>query len=240
MAKIGKLDLSPRLQLLADWVPAGARVADVGTDHAFLPVWLVIHGKVASAIASDLREGPLARGAETAKEHGVADRVEMRLCNGLAGIAPEETDVVIIAGMGGENIAQILAAAPWTADGAHTLLLQPMSKMEVLREFLANNGYEIVREQLVMDRGTVYPVMEVKAGHMKLSRGQLHAGVKLLHDPLQDRALIEKIIRQQAVVAGLNRTGRAEDQEKADAVRDLIGELLVMREEWRCDNCPSN
>ena len=91
-----------------------------------------------------------------------------------------------------------------------------------------------------MDRGTVYPVMEVKAGHMKLSRGQLHAGVKLLHDPLQDRALIEKIIRQQAVVAGLNRTGRAEDQEKADAVRDLIGELLVMREEWRCDNCPSN
>ena len=239
MAKNGKLDLSPRLQLLADWVPAGARVADVGTDHAFLPVWLVIHGKVASAIASDLREGPLARGAETAEEHGVADRVEMRLCNGLAGFAPEETDVVIIAGMGGENIAQILAAAPWTADGAHTLLLQPMSKMDLLREFLANNGYEIVREQLVMDRGTVYPVMEVKAGHMKLSRGQLHAGVKLFHDPLQDRALIEKIIRQQAVVAGLNRTGRAADQEKADAVRDLIGELLVMREEWRCANCPS-
>ena len=240
MAKNGKLDLSPRLQLLADWVPAGARVADVGTDHAFLPVWLVIHGKVASAIASDLREGPLARGAETAEEHGVADRVEMRLCNGLAGIAPEETDVVIIAGMGGENIAQILAAAPWTADGAHTLLLQPMSKMDLLREFLANNWYEIVREQLVMDRGTVYPVMEVKAGHMQLSRGQLHAGVKLLHDPLQDRALIEKIIRQQAVVAGLNRTGRAEDQEKADAVRDLIGELLAMREEWRRANCPSD
>ena len=240
MAKNGKLDLSPRLQLLADWVPEGARVADVGTDHAFLPVWLVIHGKVDSAIASDLREGPLARGAETAREYGVADRVEMRLCNGLNGIAPEEADVVVIAGMGGENIAQILAAAPWTADGAHRLLLQPMSKMELLREFLANNGYEIVREQLVMDRGTVYPVMEVKAGHMELSIGQLHAGVKLLHDPLQNRALIEKIIRQQAVVAGLNRTGRASDQEKADSVRDLIGELLAMREEWRCANCPTD
>ncbi len=240
MAKNGKLDLSPRLQLLADWVPSGARIADVGTDHAFLPVWLVLHGKVASAIASDLREGPLARGAETAREHGVSHLVEMRLCSGLMGIAPEEADVVIIAGMGGENIAQILSDAPWTADGAHTMLLQPMSKMDLLRNFLAHNGYEIVREKLVMDRGTVYPVMEVKAGHMELSQGQLHAGVKLLHDPLQDRALIEKIIRYQAVVAGLNRTGRSSDQEKADGIRNLIGELLEMREGWRRANCPTD
>ena len=240
MAKSVKLDLSPRLQLLADWVPSGARVVDVGTDHAFLPVWLVLHEKVVSAIASDLREGPLARGAETAKEHGVANRVEMRLCNGLAEIGPEEADVVIVAGMGGENIAQILEAAPWTADGAHTMLLQPMSKTDVLRYFLAHNGYEIIREKLVMDRGTVYPVMEVKAGYMELSQGQLHAGVKLLHDPLQDRSLIEKIIRHQAVVAGLNRTGRESDQEKADRIRDLIGEFLEMREEWRRANCPSD
>lgn len=240
MAKTGKLELSPRLQLLADWVPSGVRIADIGTDHAFLPVWLVLHGKVVSAIASDLREGPLARGGETAREHGVAHLVEMRLCNGLTGIAPEEADVVIIAGMGGENIAQILSAAPWTADGAHIMLLQPMSKTEVLRSFLVHNGYEITREKLVMDRGTVYPVMEVTAGHMELSQGQLHAGVKLLHDPLQDRALIDKIIRHQAVVAGLNRTGRVADQEKADAIRDLIGEFLEMREEWRRVNSPSD
>ena len=238
MTKNGKLELSPRLQLLADWVRPGARVADVGTDHAFLPVWLVLHERVASAIASDLREGPLARGAETAKEYGVSHRVEMRLCSGLAGIAPEEADTVMIAGMGGETIVHILEAAPWTADGNHTLLLQPQSKMEYLRYFLAHNGYEILREQLVMDRGTVYPVMEVAAGHMELTQGQLHAGVKLLHDPLQDRALIEKIIRCYAVVAGLKRTDRKEDQAKADAYRDLIGELLEMREEWRHANCP--
>ena len=240
MAKIGKLDLSPRLQLLADWVSPGSRVADVGTDHAFLPVWLVLNGKVPSAIASDLREGPLARGAETAREHGVAHLVDMRLCSGLVGIAPEEADVVIIAGMGGENIMQILSAAPWTADGAHTLLLQPMSKMDLLRDFLARNGYKIIREKLIMDRGTVYPIMEVTAGRMELSLGQLHAGVKLLHDPLQDRALIERIIRCYAVVAGLNRTGRTSDQAKADEIRDLIGELLEMREEWRRANCPSD
>ena len=235
-----KLELSARLQLLADWVRPGARIADVGTDHTFLPVWLVLQGRVSAAIASDLREGPLARGAETAREYGVANLVETRLCGGLDAIRPEEVDTVIIAGMGGETIVHILEKAPWTADGRHTLLLQPMSKVEMLREFLADNGYEIVREQLVRDRGTVYPLMEIRAGHMRPTRGQLHAGVKLLHDPLQDRALIEKIIRAQAVVANLNRTGRASDQIKADAYRDLIGELLMMREEWRHANCPPN
>ena len=238
MTKNGKLELSPRLRLLADWVQPGARIADVGTDHAFLPVCLVLENRVSGAIASDLRAGPLSRGAETAKEYGVSQWVEMRLCDGLAGIAPQEADTVIIAGMGGENIAQILAAAPWTADGEHTLLLQPMSRAEVLREFLAENGYAILREQLVHDRGTVYPVMEAAAGHMELTIGQMYAGVKLLHDPLQERELIGKIIRYQSVVAGLNRTGRPEDQEKADSFRDLIGELLEMREEWRHANCP--
>ena len=240
MTKKRKLELSPRLQLLADWVPDGARIADVGTDHAFLPVWLMLNGKVSSAIASDLREGPLARGAETAEEYGLADHIEMRLCSGLAGIDPTEVDVVIIAGMGGENIAQILAAAPWTSDGKHTVLLQPMSKMDLLRHFLSDNGYEITREQLVRDRGTVYPVMEVKAGHMHLTLGQLHAGVKLNRDPLQDRALIERIIRCHSVVAGLKRTGRPEDIKKADEIRDLIGELLTMREEWRHANSSGN
>ena len=240
MTKQKKLELSPRLQLLANWVQPGVRIADVGTDHAFLPVWLALQGRVSGAIASDLREGPLARGAETAREYGAANLVETRLCGGLDAIRPEEVDTVIIAGMGGETIVHILEKAPWTADGSHTLLLQPMSKVEMLREFLAGNGYEIVREQLVQDRGTVYPVMEIRAGHMCPTRGQLHAGVKLLHDPLQERALIEKIIRAQAVVANLNRTGRPADQVKADDYRDLIGELLMMREEWRHANCPSN
>ena len=236
MTKKRKLELSPRLQLLADWVPSGSRIVDVGTDHAFLPVWLMLNGKISSAIASDLRSGPLARGTETAKEYGVADSVEMRLCAGLEGIKPTEADVVIIAGMGGENIAQILENAPWTAGGAHTLILQPMSKMELLRQFLSEHGYEIVAEKLIMDRGTVYPVMKVQAGHMKLTTGQLHAGVKLMHDPLQDRALIERIIRGYAVIAGLKRTGRLEDAEKANEMRDLISEFLVMREEWRHAN----
>ena len=109
------LELTPRLRLLADWVPQDAKLADVGTDHAYLPVWLVLHGRVASAIASDLRKGPLERARETGRTYG-AERIDFRLCNGLADIRPEEADAVAIAGMGGETIAEILAAAPWTRE----------------------------------------------------------------------------------------------------------------------------
>ena len=230
---MGTLELTPRLQLLADWVPSGARLADVGTDHAYLPVWLRLHGRVVSAIACDLREGPLARARETGRTWGV-DGVDYRLGNGLAVVAPEEADTIVIAGMGGENIAAILAQAPWTADETHTLLLQPQTRAEALRAFLAENGYAVRREALVEDRGTIYPVMEAGGGEMFLTLGQLYGGAALLRDPLGERYIIEKIIRLQSAVAGLNCS--VSGQEKADGLREIITALLSMREEWRCAN----
>ena len=235
MAK--QLELSPRLALLAAWVPQGASLADVGTDHAYLPVWLRLHDRVRCAIASDLRKGPLERAKATGRTYG-ADGIDYRLGNGLAGIRSEEAEVIVIAGMGGENIASILAQAPWTADGSHTLLLQPQTHGEDLRRFLMEHGYAIRREALVYDRGTIYPVMEAGAGEMSLSLGQLWGGVKLLHDPLGERYLIEKIIRLQGAVAGLNRSASAGDVQRADSLRDILTALLAMREEWRHANCP--
>lgn len=231
------LELSPRLQLLAGWVRPGARVADVGTDHAYLPVWLALHGRVASAIASDLREGPLARARETGRSYG-AENVEFRLCDGLSHIRPDEADTIVIAGMGGENITAILSAAPWTADGAHTLLLQPQTRAEDLRLFLSEHGYRIIREALIRDRGILYPCMEATAGQEALSLGQLYGGARLLHDPLGEQYIIAKIIRLQSVLAGLNRAGGQENRKKADALREILTALLSMREEWRHANCP--
>ena len=233
------LELSPRLALIADWVPQGAKLADVGTDHAYLPVWLTLHGRVTSAIASDLRPGPLERARAAGRTYG-AEHIDFRLGDGLAFIRPDEADTIVVAGMGGENIAAILAAAPWTADGHHTLLLQPQSRAEDLRRFLMDHGYAIVREALVRDRGILYPVMEVTAGEMALTLGQLYGGAKLLRDPLGERYLIEKILRLQGAVAGLNRSSAPEDREKADALRDILTALLSMREEWRHANCPRN
>ena len=166
--------------------------------------------------------------------------MDSRLCDGLAAVAPEEADTIVIAGMGGENIAAILAAAPWTADGCHTLLLQPQSRAEVLRSFLEDHGFAIVREALVRDRGRVYPVMEVTAGEMSLTPGERLCGVKLLRDPLWDRYLIEKILQLQEVVAGRNRSTDPLSRADADRQRELITELLVMREEWRHANRAGN
>lgn len=229
-----ELELTPRLRLLAEWVPSGARVADIGTDHAYLPVWLLLHNRAVSAIASDLRRGPLARAGETAKAYQVP--LDLRLCDGLQGIRPEECDSVVIAGMGGEKITAILAAAPWTAEGRHTLLLQPMTRAEELRKFLAEHRYAIRRERFVFDRGTIYPVIETGAGKMCLSPGELWGGTAPLRDPLRDRYLVERIIRLTGAIAGLSRSRREEDLEKADALREVVTALLSMREEGRRAN----
>lgn len=234
-----KLELTPRLRLLADWVSPGVRLADIGTDHGHLPVWLTLQEKVSFAIASDLRAGPLERAKATGETYG-AKGIDYRLGSGLDLIRPEEVDTIVIAGMGGETIASILEAAPWTADGQHILLLSPHTKAEELRKYLVEHGYAIIREALIRDRGTIYPVMEVTAGEMALTVGQLYGGAKLNHDPLGERYIIEKIIRLQGAVAGANRSGKAEDCEKADRLRDIITALLEMREEWRRDNGSGN
>lgn len=232
-----RLELTPRLRLLAEWVPEGSRFVDVGTDHAYLPVWLTLHGRVTAAIASDLRPGPLSRARETCRAWQVEGHVDLRLCDGLAAIHPEEVDTIVISGMGGENIATILSSAPWTADGQHRSLLQPQSRAEELRRFLMEHGYSIQREALVCDRGTLYPVMEVGAGTMHLGLGQIWGGAGLLHDPLGDRYLIQHILRLQRALVGALRSADPADKEKADAVRDILTALLSMREEWRHANC---
>ena len=122
------LQLQPRLQLLADLVPQDARFADIGTDHGYLPVWLLQQGRIVSAIAADIGEEPLQHARRTAEEYGIG-KIEFRLCDGLKGIQPQEADTIVIAGMGGETMIHILSAAPWTkVPGAVTLLLQPMTK----------------------------------------------------------------------------------------------------------------
>ena len=233
------LELPPRLRLIADWVPEGACLADVGTDHAYLPNWLRLHGRIRSAVASDLRPGPLERAKAAGRLYGT-DGIDYRLCSGLSGVSPDEADTIVIAGMGGETILSILKAAPWTADGRHTLLLQPQTHEELVRRYLAESGFAISREALVQDRGTLYTVMEARAGRMELSLSRIWGGAELTHDPLADRYLIEKIIRTQTALAGAKRSARPADAAKAEELRDILTALLRAREEWRHANGCTN
>ena len=156
--------LSPRLRALANHVRPGARLADVGTDHARLPVWLIRQGVISSAIATDIRTGPLERARATAERFSVTDAISFRLCDGLTAVGAEEVDTIVMAGMGGETILQILEAAPWLLRGDYTLLLQPMSSLPDLRKWLCQHDFSIEQEQIVREGNLLYIIMRVKTG----------------------------------------------------------------------------
>lgn len=228
--KMRELALQPRLQLLADMVPAGSRLADVGTDHGYLPVYLLQQGRISRAIASDIVDGPLQHARQTAAEYEV-DGIDFRLCPGLDAIAPHEADTVVIAGMGGETIQAILSAAPWTADGSHLLLLQPMTKVEYLRIWLVDNGYAFTEERLVWDKDHLYPVFAVRGGTQPpLTAAQQYGGVLLDGDPLYGAYLDERIGKLQKTVEGLQKSSVVESAVKVKELTELCRILKEKRD----------
>ena len=154
-------NLSLRLSTIASLVPKGAFVCDVGTDHGFLPIFLMESGKVRGVIGTDINEKPLKKAEENLKKSG-AEGITLRLCDGLSGIKKGETDTVIIAGMGGEVISGILERGKEITENADiTLILQPTTSPEFLRKYLYETGYEIIKEIPVEERGKLYSVMLV-------------------------------------------------------------------------------
>lgn len=141
--------LSQRLTAAAELVRENATVADVGTDHAYLPIALCLSGRAKRAVASDVNEGPILRARAHIAEYGLSERIDTLLCDGLTGLASYAPTDILILGMGGELIADILRRAPWTRDARIRLILQPMTHPEAVRRFLGENGYAIVEERLV-------------------------------------------------------------------------------------------
>lgn len=153
--------LDARLQKIASFVRRGSRLADIGSDHALLPTYLVENGICTHAVASDVRKGPVAAATRTVTEASLSDRIDVRLGDGLQTVSPDEVDDIVIAGMGGETIAMILADAPWVKNGRYRLLLQPMTRAEKLRRYLWENGFDIVSESVVRDGRHWYTVLHV-------------------------------------------------------------------------------
>lgn len=224
------MELTARLQSVADQVPQGAVLADIGTDHAYLPVWLLLDGRIEHAIAADLREGPLNRARETAEQYKVSGKVSFRLCNGLADIAPDEVDTVAIAGMGGETIASILEAAPWTRNGT-LLLLQPMTSFPDLRLWLQQNGYNIEKETITKEGRRLYSCLTVRAGHMEpMTPAELWVG-RQSDDPLRSEFLalmggkIERALNGHLAAAEPNQSEIDSLREVLRGIREMEGAL---------------
>ena len=153
-----QLRLSKRLGTAASLVRDGAIVADIGTDHAYIPIYLVQLGKVTKAIASDINEGPIARARENISQCMLNDRIITCIANGLEGIEAYEPDDVLICGMGGELIAEIIEKSDYIKCDDKRLILQPMTCAYELRNYL-KNGFKIIDEAVVYEDGKYYQII---------------------------------------------------------------------------------
>lgn len=235
------LHLQPRLRCLADLVPEHARLADIGTDHGYIPVYLLQQGRIERAIAADIGAEPLEHARRTAQEYKLSEKIDFRLCDGLAGIRAEETDCILIAGMGGETIISILENAPWLSCGEHRLLLQPQSRQELLRTWLIEHGFRILREHLALDKGTIYNVMQVVAGESQpLSEVELYGGVNLEEDPLYGDYLEWQIQKMTQAVKGLRLSKNEEAQQRAEDLERLMALLSEKKGAWLHGNGSGN
>lgn len=155
------ITLTNRLYMVAGLVRDGRPLADIGTDHAYLPVWLLQEGRIPHAAACDVREGPLQNAASTVEAEGVNDRVELHLCSGFDHPDLSAYEDFVMAGMGGNLMEDLLEAAPWLQRQGTHLVLQPQSHAEDVRAWLYRGGFAILRETATRDNGRVYIALEV-------------------------------------------------------------------------------
>lgn len=160
-----KIQLPERLRRIASLVPEGMTVADIGCDHAYLAVALLEEGKVPYVICSDINEGPIALAKAHLKEHGLEDKAECRLMDGISGLQPGEAETLVIAGMGGMLIRDILLQGnPAVLASVQTLVLQPQTEPEVVRQTVHALSFHLVDEAFVEDRGKTYVILKAVHG----------------------------------------------------------------------------
>ena len=175
------IQLSKRMSALASLVTEGSRLADIGTDHGYIPIALVQTGKIPSALAMDVGKGPLSRAREHIHSQGLDTYIETRLSDGLTELHEGEADTVLIAGMGGMLMKRILEGGGHCLPSVKELILQPQSEIHLVRKFLAEHGYQITDEDIVLEDGKYYPMMRAVHGSMELTeRGQLEYGNPVL------------------------------------------------------------
>lgn len=225
-------NLDGRLRQVAAFVPPASRVADIGTDHGYLSIALVRDGRAVRMIAADKNEGPLEAARRTVTETGLAKKIELRLGDGLAVLAPGEVDVVILAGMGGELMAAILDAQPTIVDELHTLILQPMTDGDVLRRCLYGHGWHIEREALAETDGRIYEVICAVQGRKDCpAEIELDLGPCILQEqpPLFQVYLEGRIEKLDRIRRGMETSARARWSSR---YREIL-EKIAAYETWR-------
>lgn len=224
-----------RLKTIASYITPGTGFADVGTDHGFIPASMAVNGYDGNIIATDINSAPLQTAVNTAREYGVENKIEFLCCDGLSLCDPEKIDTIVIAGMGGDMICHILDYSYWCMDGKYKLILQPMTKAEVVRYWLVYNGFEILNEDLAEDAGTVYQIIVARfGGETKLNDAELFTGKYTLsaNKALFPRKLNEILAVFNKAICGMEKSGAGINGGRYGLYKQVIAELEEMRLEY--------
>ncbi len=224
------MELSKRLQAVAELVGTGLIVADVGTDHGYIPIYLLETKKTPRAFALDINPGPLLRAKEHIKEHGLEDRIEVRQSDGVKALSKGECECVVIAGMGGALAIKIMEEGKEIFHGLEEFVLQPQSELAKVRRYLCENGYTVIAEDMVLEDGKFYPMMKVKNGQAtEYTRIELCYGKGLLEqkNPILKRFLEKEVQTREMILKNLeSETGEHIESRK----RELREELFLVKE----------
>lgn len=228
------MKLTDRLLKIADLVTKGKKIADIGTDHGYIPVYLLNKGHVDFAILADVNKGPLENARSEVRHNNLTDKVDLRLGSGIEVLNENEVDEVIIAGMGGILISELLEAKKSVAHNLDKLILQPMQAQDELRKYLLNNGYEILDEVLVKEDFRIYEIIVAKyTSKNTVVDDEIYyeAGKKLIEnkDPLLNEFIDKKIFMYNSILKKLEGKTGEEIEKKIKISTEKISKLESLK-----------
>lgn len=222
------LNLNARLRKIAELVPPNRCTADIGTDHGYIPIELVNKGIALHGIASDINKGPLLRAHENIQKHNLESLIETRLGSGLSTLSPDDAEVIIIAGMGGILISEILKASKEIVNSAKLLVLQPMTAVTELRQYLVENGFGIESEHLAAEEDKLYNIIVASPhGSCHYTLTELYLGKDLDKTtpdlfPRYREAVLKKLHRRKT---GLAKSDLPENKQHFDQICTILNIL---------------
>ena len=219
--------LSKRLQTVASFVPTGSIVADIGSDHAYLPCYLVINGIAKGAIAGEVVKGPFESAERQVRTEGLTDQIKVRLADGLAAVhAEDNVDTVTIAGMGGPLIVSILEKHPESLENVTRLILQPNIHAKVIREWAMKHGWAIYDEEILEEDDKIYEILVLQRGDMTLTELETLVGPELMKS--KSEAFTKKWSRE---IANWERVRSAIEQaERTPENEEKLAELAHLKQ----------
>lgn len=218
------MHISRRLERVASFVKDGGVVADIGTDHGYIPIYLVKEKRAVSAIAMDVRMGPLSRAKEHIAEYGLEKQISVRLSDGLEKLCPNEADTVVIAGMGGELMIRILQQGRHMWDSVKQWVLSPQSELAQVRRFLAEQGFRIEKEDMLEEDGKFYVILDVGR---KIHEAENGTWQKRHKDVQKQKEICGQISGQQNICLDvyIEKTAKTENEEYS--IEELYGAYLL-------------